>query len=546
MQEMISRISEQITEFWNKFNKGQKIRLGLITLFIILSLAVAIFITTRPEMVRLFNEELTHSQAAEIKEVLDAANIISKTNEDGTSIEVKKEDYAKAKMELAMEQIPDNGFTFEDALDNSMGTTETEKEAKLKEAEQQKLAYDIATIDGISSADVHLVIPSDDNFFIAANQEARASVKLNLKNQLTNKQVMGIAHYVSGSVKNLDVKNVRVIDNKGNILYLGEDNHSGINIDEQQDRKVAAEKEIEKKVISILGPLFDDIRVTPNLVLNFDQYREKQEIVSSPIEDGNKGLISYENSSSRKVSGGAEGEEPGLAANGGDIPEYVMGEQNNYEAKENQNETKYELDKKYTELEKSIGSIITDESNISVVVLRDKTYNQEQQENLRGSGDQNNIQNDETWEEYKYRIKSSPSMIDIENEYPQLHNLVANASGLNINNVEILGYEVPLFIDKEVNERTYNEYILLGILFVLIALLAFALIRKTEHHEITEIEPELSVEEMLESSQMNMEELDPIEYNEESEIKRQIDKFVDEKPEAVASLLRNWLSEEWE
>ena len=64
--------------------------------------------------------------------------------------------------------------------------------------------------------------------------------------------------------------------------------------------------------------------------------------------------------------------------------------------------------------------------------------------------------------------------------------------------------------------------------------------------EITEIEPELSVEEMLESSQIIPEELDSIEYNEESEIKKQIDKFVDEKPEAVASLLRNWLSEEWE
>jgi flagellar M-ring protein FliF len=67
MQETLSKISEQITEYWNKFNKEQKIRLGLIALFIVLSLGVAIFITTRPKMVRLFNEELTQSQTAEIK-----------------------------------------------------------------------------------------------------------------------------------------------------------------------------------------------------------------------------------------------------------------------------------------------------------------------------------------------------------------------------------------------------------------------------------------------------------------------------------------------
>jgi len=132
MQETFSKISEQITEYWNKFNKGQKIRLGLIAVCIVFSLAVAIFITSRPKMVRLFNEDLTYEQAAEIKEVLDAANIYNKTNEDGTSIEVKKEDYAKAKMELAMEQIPDSGFTFEDALDNGMGTTETEKKSQVK------------------------------------------------------------------------------------------------------------------------------------------------------------------------------------------------------------------------------------------------------------------------------------------------------------------------------------------------------------------------------------------------------------------------------
>ena len=41
--------------------------------------------------------------------------------------------------------------------------------------------------------------------------------------------------------------------------------------------------------------------------------------------------------------------------------------------------------------------------------------------------------------------------------------------------------------------------------------------------------------------------LDEIEVKEVLETKRQIDKFVEEKPEAVANLLRNWLTdEEWE
>ncbi|NLM14006.1 MAG: flagellar M-ring protein FliF [Epulopiscium sp.] len=546
MQETLSQISQQITEYWNKFDRSQKIRLILIVFFIVLTLGIAIYVTTRPKMVRLFNEELTNAQAAEIKEVLDGAGIYNTTNQEGTVIQVKKKDYAKAKMTLASEQIPDNGFTFKDALENGMGTTETEKRAKLKEAKQQELEADISGIEGVNKAEVHLVIPNDDNFFLPSTREARASVKLDLKAPLTNKQIMGIAHYVAGSVENLDVKNVRVIDNKGNILYLGNEESAGMNMDEQQDRKYAAEKDIESKIISILGPLFDDVRVTPNLVLNFDQYKEKQELVSSPIEGENRGIISYENTASRKTSSGTEGEEPGLAANDNEVPAYEMGDQNNYQAKEDQKEIKYELDKKYTELEKSIGTIVPEQSYLSVVVLRDKIYDQEKKEKEERTGREDELQENETWEEYKYRIKSRAAMIDINNEYPELENLVAKAAGISVENLEIVGYEVPVFIDKELQKRPYSEYIMLGILFVLIGLLVFALIKKTEPHEITEIEPELSVEEMLENAQAKQEEINPIEYNEESEIRKQINKFVDEKPEAVASLLRNWLSEEWE
>ena len=67
-----------------------------------------------------------------------------------------------------------------------------------------------------------------------------------------------------------------------------------------------------------------------------------------------------------------------------------------------------------------------------------------------------------------------------------------------------------------------------------------------EQEEVVEVEPELEVEEMLKAAKEDVE-LEEIELKESLETKRQIDKFVDEKPEAVASLLRNWLSDEdWE
>ena len=55
-----------------------------------------------------------------------------------------------------------------------------------------------------------------------------------------------------------------------------------------------------------------------------------------------------------------------------------------------------------------------------------------------------------------------------------------------------------------------------------------------------------SVEALLESTAESQEALEDIGYNEKSDVRLMIEKFVDENPDAVASLLRNWLNEDWE
>ena len=59
-------------------------------------------------------------------------------------------------------------------------------------------------------------------------------------------------------------------------------------------------------------------------------------------------------------------------------------------------------------------------------------------------------------------------------------------------------------------------------------------------------EEELSVDSLLEQTAENNEPLEDIGYNEKTETRLLIEKFVDENPEAAAQLLRNWLNQEWE
>ena len=73
----------------------------------------------------------------------------------------------------------------------------------------------------------------------------------------------------------------------------------------------------------------------------------------------------------------------------------------------------------------------------------------------------------------------------------------------------------------------------------------FIVLRSARPLTVEEKEPELSVEEMLASTKENQPSADDIDLQEKSETRKAIEKFVDENPEAVALLLRNWLNDDW-
>ena len=80
---------------------------------------------------------------------------------------------------------------------------------------------------------------------------------------------------------------------------------------------------------------------------------------------------------------------------------------------------------------------------------------------------------------------------------------------------------------------------------LIIALLIYVVIRGTAPVKVSEEEPELSVEQLLATTKENQS-LDDIEFSDKSETRKMIEKFVDENPEAVAQLLRNWLNDDWD
>ena len=117
------------------------------------------------------------------------------------------------------------------------------------------------------------------------------------------------------------------------------------------------------------------------------------------------------------------------------------------------------------------------------------------------------------------------------------------ATGIPSKNVTFVAYEEMQFIDAAEEEVSYKDIIQIVLIIIILGLLGFVVFMSLRTKKEVEEEEEISVEDLLQSTQQ--EELENIELEQKSEARKLIENFVEENPEAVATLLRNWLDEDW-
>ena len=188
-------------------------------------------------------------------------------------------------------------------------------------------------------------------------------------------------------------------------------------------------------------------------------------------------------------------------------------------------------------IEHEVGAVEPDQSSIGIVLTK---YNVIKEETLESQG----LLKDTTFEEY---VNNNSAVTD--QQVPQeLITLVSAATGIATNNITIQIKQKPVYEAKESSSFMDNasNYLMVILTLLIAGLLVFVIIKGTSPVEVTELEPELSVEDLLATTQEDdKQDLDEIELSDKSETRQLIEKFVDENPEAVALLLRNWINEDW-
>ena len=535
MPEFLANFSNQITEYWGRFSNRQRIQIISIFAAALIALVVLAVVLSRPDYV-LYAEDVSPTEMNTIVETLTSNNIAYRYEDNASSLYVESGRFQDVRLLLAQAGVlSEGGFEWADAFNSSFTTTSGERDMMQQLAFESEINETLEMLDAVQEAKVKFVLPDDRNYVLEADKEASASVILTLADDLSDEQVTGIAAYISDLVDNLSTANIKILESRtSTLLYNGGNSSSVVGsvnayLEIQNLYEDKFEKELEILLFNSGG--IDDAIVDVNLVIDFDSVQVDRETHTLPADSPTSlptRVYIYESTGSSTDGAGI----PGTDSNT-DATTYVVDNGGGSDSSVTINETDYAVDTTVERRAKAEGEIVHEESSVSVVI---RSYNVHRQALLEEAGELENI----TWEQYKVDN-------DIETELPVDQNIidfVANAA--LIDNVSIRAFEVAVFEDSPPVDNQVADYIPVVIIVLMIAMLGYAVYRGTEPVEITEVEPELSVEEMLATTTSVGQELDEIEFSDKSEARVQIERFVDENPEAVAQLLRNWLNEDWE
>ncbi len=532
LQSFVTNIKDR----WDSLDRQQRIKLIGATSLIILTFIVALYIMLKPSMVTLVSNKDVVT-ISNIKTALDGAGIPSQDTNGGRDLLVNEKDKVQAQVILATSANygeTSEHLLFTDALDlMSMGTTESVRNETLIQAKEGEIARDLEAYDGVETATVNIAPGEDNQFFIDNSQPTTASVNVRLSKTIDTTQAEAIARYVASSVNGLEVENVVVNDSNMNTIYSGD---METDVTRQTNIESIKKAEIEQSVKQQLAPLYNSIEVSSNIIYDWDKSVINSTSYTAPNpETPNIGIIRSESNTTEDVQGAAQGESPGTSTNGGTTT-YPTTSGEGDSASATSNDKNYEINEEVVSTEKTGGTIDLDASSLAVTVYNLAYYDQQTLEENGGLGDL-------TWEEFKQQ--TVPTQITIDQD---IIDTVVAATG--ISNVVVTGRVVPTFIDKIETPPQITEIAMFIVLAILIILLALLIFRNTQVEEVEEVEPELSVEDLLVSTKVEeineIQEAEAIKIKQENTMKTQIDKFVTERPDAAAQLLRNWLNEDWE
>mgnify|MGYP006268088119 CR=1 FL=1 len=284
----------------------------VVTLVITVGL-IAIFSMREPAMMQLF-PRLGEEDKSAVMQNLEAQGIKGKLDPNTGNILVPRNDYYRAKMQLAAAGLPKSTATGYDMISQlPLGASRAVEQVKLKQAQEAELARSIMEIRDIEGARVHLAIP-ERSAFVRDQNPPTASVFLKLApgRSLSSGQVQSITHLVSSSVPYMPVANVTVVDQTGALLTNPQrDADMGLSA-QQLEYKNRIEKILRERVANLLTPIIGIGNFNSEVNADIDFTRTEQ--TNETYDPSSQAIRSQQETVQESADGRARGV-PGATSN---------------------------------------------------------------------------------------------------------------------------------------------------------------------------------------------------------------------------------------
>ena len=530
MAEKLKELQAKVLEWWNRYTSKQKTMIVSGVVAVVFAFALLVFFASQPQYVR-FRNCATAAEASTIMDALEGAGFTVRITGDGLGIDIEESQVGQAELVLGSEGLSATEPDLSEVLNGGFSTTEADKQKLYVDWLQDDLEANFENYKAVKEAKVQINYPEQNGTLISKNEQAYCYILLELNGSFTAENAANMAKAAEAKLGNDTTENIVITDVDGNLLFSGENDYTvagqANSYLELSDR---AESYIKSKVVQALTMTgqFDMVYAAPHLKFDYSSYEKVDHTYDAP--DGRtEGMKAHESGSESEGSSGVGGV-PGTDSNNENT--YMWEDGSGSQSSSSNYDIDYVPNEHMLSTSTPAGIIDYDNSSITVTAI---SYNVIREEIAQAQG----LLDGTTWEEYKVANDVSVKMTVDEDFY----SAVATATGIDVDSITIVAYRENLFYDAEKAEVNWDTILSIAMIVIILALLAFVVLRSMRSAKEVEPEEELSVADLLQSTQEN--ELEAIEAEGKSDIRKLIEKFVDDNPEAAAHLLRNWLNDDW-
>ncbi len=358
---------ERVKSFWSSSQRN----VVIITIFSMISAAIiVVMLWASAEEYRPLYSTSSNYDSSQVLQLLDQSGLKYELNSDSGQIMVPSNEVAKTRMILAAkglkQQLPSGFDTL--ASTDSLGESQFMETARYRHALEGELARSIVTMESIAVARVHLAIPKASLFKRKDQEQARASVMVQLIEGMDLKpgQVDSIVNLVSGAVIGLKAENVRVVDQYGRLLSKDTSlDDLAVSTNRQTDYRRNIEKHLVSQASDMLTPILgaSNFRVQVSAKVDFSKRQETEETYGTPVVRAET-MMSDENNGSLALG------VPGALSNTPPVTDEDVknqqGQSNKAKASRNESKREYAVSGKVTHVQHQQG--IVEKLTISVIV----------------------------------------------------------------------------------------------------------------------------------------------------------------------------------